>query len=174
MATGGDNLLAIDATDLEDLAGDLKAAERALGREQRRSHKLVADQVVIWSQATARSGTPQEQHFAEAIIGRATPIAARIGVSTTGDMAGANVPIFGAKRRFGWNAGWYEGELRTRRDLGGQLQSPRWVGSGWIAGRRGEGPNVINPTIDAHQTQIEDMHLDGYERALAKAFGGTR
>lgn len=174
MAAGGDSLLAIDASDLEDLAGDLKAAERALGREQRRSHKLVADQVAVWSQAAARSGTPQQRHFADAIVGRASPIMARVAVAATGDMAGANVPIFGAKRRFGWNAGWYEGELRPRRDLGGRSQSPRWVGNSWIAGHAGEGPNVINPTIDAHLPQIEEMHLDGYERAMAKAFGGTR
>ena len=170
-----DPLLAVEAAGLDELIDGLRSAQRDLGREQRRANKDVATQAQRWAQEAARGGTRQQQAMAGAIQARATQTIARLAISQAARGGAANPAFWGAMRRFGWYGGWYRGERNERRAAGfagGRPQSPPWVGNTWVAGRKGEGPHVINDTLAAHVDEIEALYLDAHIRALHRAFPG--
>lgn len=170
-----DRFLAVEAGGLDELIDGLRSAQRDLGREQRRANKDVATQAQRWAQDAARGGTRQQQAMAGAIQARATQTVARLAISQAARWAPANPAFWGAMRHFGWYGGWYRGERNPRRAAGfagGRPQSPPWVGNTWLAGRKGEGPHVINDTLAAHVDEIEALYLDAHIRALRAAFPG--
>lgn len=170
-----DRFLAVEAGGLDELIDGLRSAQRDLGREQRRANKDVATQAQRWAQEAARGGTRQQQAMAGAIQARATQTIARLAISQAARWGAANPAFWGAMRRFGWYGGWYRGEFNPRRAAGfagGRPQSPTWVGNTWVAGRKGEGPHVINDTLAAHVDEIEALYLDAHIRALNRAFPG--
>lgn len=144
----GVGFLSIDGSDIDDLIADLRQVERNLGAQQRKGNRVVGAKVAGWAQADARSGTPQQAHFADAIRFSATQDTARLRLVSTGRLDGADGTFWGSKQ--------FE-------------QFPDWVGNNWIAGSAGEGPYVLNDTISEHLPQIEDMYLDAYEQAFAAA-----
>ncbi len=154
--------LEIEAHGLKELKDGLASARRDLGKEQRKAYKEVGDFVAAKSQARAAQGTRAEQRFAKAIRGRSTQTAARIAVVRS---KGAPGTFFGAKplTRTGFYA-------RGRRRPGMRSQFPNWVGNTWTAGKAGEGPYVINPTIVANRDEIDQKLREAPIRALHKAF----
>lgn len=157
--------LDLEVHGLADLRSGIEKAQKDLARENRRSNKAVAAQVVAWAQSDARGGTRQQARAAAAIKPRGTQNVARIAIDP-GAVPFALAAFFGMQRRTGWFA-----HPRYGRSVG--RQAPEWVGNNWIAGRPGEGPHVINEkTIPEHLDEIERMYMDGYERALKAAFPG--
>lgn len=170
-----DPLLAVEAHGLDELVAGLRSAQQSLGREQRRANKDVALQAQRWAQQAAKGGTRQQQAMAGAIQARATQTVARLAISQAGRWGAANPAFWGAHRRFGWYGGWYRGAVDPQRAAGfakGRPQSLPWVGNTWVAGRRGEGPHVINDTLAAHVDEIGALYLDAHIRALKAAFPG--
>lgn len=172
-----DPVVQVDNSEIVGLAKQIDEARKRLGKEKRRAHKEVAEQVAPVARAHAVSGSPMERHFAAAIQPRSTQTYARIAVAGERSKKGkskANAAFFGAKGRAGWNLGWYKGELRPRRYLGGRPQFQEWVGASWAVGVRGEGPYAINDAIASFGPRIDDLYLEAHERALraAGAFPG--
>lgn len=141
---------------LKDLRKALKSAEdpKTWGRELGRANRVGARQVASWAQSTARGMGGPYAHFAGAIAGRATQVAARVEVRPE-----ANATFWGAYRRTGWNAG-----------HGGRPQHPKWVGASWTPGVSGEGPYAINETIARRAVQIDGIYAEVIARILKQAF----
>jgi len=170
-----DPLLSVSADGLDELLSGLRSAQRDLGREQRRANKDVAVQAQKWAQAAARGGTRQQRAMAGAIQARATQTVARLALSQAGRWGAANAAFWGQQRRFGWYGGWYRGVLDPQRAAGfagGRPQGQPWVGNTWLAGRRGEGPYVLNDVLADHVDEIGLMYVDAHIRALKAAFPG--
>lgn len=170
-----DRVFAVSATGLDELIAGLRGAGQSLGREQRRANKDVATEAQQWAQQAARSGTRQQAAMAGAIQARATQTIARLALSRAQKWGAANPAFWGQQRRFGWYGGWYAGQLNPRRAAGfadGRPQGLPWVGNSWVAGRKGEGPHVLNDTIADHLDEIEGLYAKAYEAAMDAAFPG--
>ena len=123
-----------------------------------------------------RSMVPKESDFYTAKIAciclissmaaakRTTTAAARIGIRPT---PGAQATFWGAKRRTGWYA-------RERYSGSTGRQHPPWVGASWGAGKRGEGPYVLNEAIADHRDEIDEMVLAAPMEVFRQATGGGR
>jgi len=170
-----DQFVTIKADGLGEMIDGLRSAQRDLRREQRRANRDVAVQAQQWARSAASRGTRQQQAMAGAIQARASATMAKLALSTAGKWGAANPAFWGQTRKFGWYGGWYRGERVKRRTAGfadGPPQGPKWVGSNWIGGVKGEGPYVLNDALADHIEEIGDLYLDAYERALKAAFPG--
>lgn len=177
----GAPLIDIEARGLDEVRKALQGASKDLAKAQRRALKQVADKVASDIRERARAGTAAQAHWADAIVGTSTTRFARITIRRRGKWAGANTAFMGArpKSRTGWNRYSYRrngpGSERVRvRAFGASPtpQFPAWVGNRWIAGKRGEGPYVLNPTIADNQDRINTMLERAYARAVNEALGG--
>lgn len=156
--------LSVTGSSVEKLIDDLQASEKALAKEQRKAHRKVAAQVVKRAQAAAGGGTRREAKYARAIKPAATATVARIRIANGKTTAGAGATFWGAKRR----SGWYGAQ---KYNASPAPQHPKWVGNTWLAGRRGEGPHVINDVIASYAPEIDGMYQDAHVEALSQAFG---
>lgn len=148
-----DPVLAVDASELIDLARGLGEARKRLNGEKRKAHKQVAEQVAPVARARSAAESPLARHFADRIRPRSTATYARIAVTSPGIAA-----VTGAKRRFGW----YAAE-KYAASTGRQFQ-PFQPGM----------PPAIQDALDALGPRIDDLYLEAHERALkaAGAFPG--
>ena len=147
-----DPFLSLTVDGLDDMVRGINDAQRALSREQAKQNQKIAGPIAAAARAKAAGGTPQQRHFAIVIRAKSTARQVRIAISQArGTQAGGWGTFFGAKK---WK------------------QFPTWVGNSWDAGKRGEGPYVINDTIADHLDEIEDKTAKAFETALFKAFPG--
>lgn len=157
----GGGLVRVEAPDAKALAAALRAAERGMRRELARSNRAVARDTRGWARAAAASGTKLQRRAKGGIGSSADARAARLRVSPTKGAPMARVAFWGAKKRTGWYAGLYT--------VGSKRQHPEWVGDTWKVAKAGEGPYVINATLDARQDDIAELFLAGQWAALARA-----
>lgn len=155
-----DPLLDMKVAGVEEFMASLKKASKDLGTEQRKKHRVVSTKVVEWAKSAASSGTPLERLGAADLAPSATGKGARLLIRN-----GPGRPAF-------WGAlghsGWYD----QPKFAGSTPQFPDWVGSTWIAGKRGEGPYVINDVLAERVDEIEALYAEAYESALKSAFPG--
>ena len=164
MAEDGGHLLNIDASSLERAAADIERGAKDLAKTQRGVYREISQKVSGWARFDAASGSRRERRFASAITARPTTAAARVGIRPT---PGAQATFWGAKRRTGWYA-------RERYAGSTGRQHPPWVGASWDAGKRGEGPYVLNETVADHRDEIDQMVLAAPMEVFRRATGGGR
>jgi hypothetical protein len=89
----------------------------------------------------------------------ATQQQASIGVSSGGIPA---VAFWGALKRTGWYA--------HIHSPGGRPQHPKWVGTSWEPGQRGQGPYAINDALAEVADTIEERYAEMITDLAARAF----
>lgn len=148
------------SSDIGAFMASLTKASKDLATEQRKKNRAVSAQVVAWVKSAAAGGTPLEQLGAADVAPSATSSTARVSIRK-----GPGRPAFwGTRKRKGWYA--------APRYAGSPPQFPEWVGNSWIAGKRGEGPYVINDVLADRVEEIEALYAEAYEKALGSAFPG--
>lgn len=140
---------------LPEFRRELKAVDKAFGKELRQVHlkvaRLVADRAKAAAPARAR----------KAIRARATQRSASIEmVNNPADALGI---LWGMRRR----SGWY-GARRYRQSSGRQFRP--WVGNQWDPGETGGQPYYVGPAINASVDEVVELFGDGIEKLAARAF----
>lgn len=155
-----DPILDMKVAGLDEFTASIRKASKDLGTEQRKKHRVVSTKAVGWVKSAASGGTPLERLGAADIAPSATVAAARLLIRN-----GPGRPAFwGAKG----HSGWYD----QPKFAGSTPQFPTWVGNTWIAGKRGEGPYVINDVLADRVEEIEALYAEAYEAAVKSAFPG--
>lgn len=141
---------------LKDLRKELKKLEDARPwlKEMTAANREIARDVTEWSRAAAVAMGGQQAHFAGALSGRATQIAARV------EVAGARTP---------------KGKARANPAFWGRNSQGNWIGASWDVGVSGEGPYAINEAIARRYVEIEARFRALIDRVTGEAFpdGGS-
>lgn len=165
-------------------AADPKAAKAQF----KRAEKIIAQRVAAVANAEAAGATGATRHYPKGVKGKATARGASVY-----PWKKASYPAFwGAKpgKRTGWNRTSYlrknaathttvrtnapgrssASAVRTRRNLGGKPQFPKWVGNTWEAGVKGQGPYAINPAVADSRPFIERAYVNAMAQTARRAF----
>jgi hypothetical protein len=97
------------------------------------------------------------------IRGSSSAESAAVGLNRRSHHQFAAGTFFGAVDRFGWYA-----QEKYANSEGRQF--PDWVGSEWRGGVTGEGPYVINYTVDEERPRIIEMFGDAMDDLFGRAF----
>jgi hypothetical protein len=142
---------------------DLRAVDDQANKKMAAIHRDVAkhDQ----SKAKTNAGLAGGAYAAakSAITRSASSSGAAIGVRDTSRVPFAEATFWGAERRSGWYAQQKYAESEGR-------QFPEWVGNTWEAGKKGEGPYVLNYTIAEELPEVLDIYWRGVDDLFSEAF----
>lgn len=141
---------------LEEFRDQLRAMGPKVEKEIKRVHKSAAE--LIAQNAKARvSG-----RLGPAIKPKGDLDGAKVGTEARGSYADALVRFWGTRKRTGWYA--------APRYADSTRQHPEWVGNQWKPGIRDGEPYYIGDAINETVTDVEQMILEGYQAAAARAF----
>lgn len=171
--------LEIDSRAIREVAAELADAQRRLGIEIRREHKVIAEQVAR-DIATASSFRVGFRQVHDAWKGAGVSAGARLYLSTPkeGARARAILAYMGSNRRsrFGWNRYSYKakgvvsGQRRNPAGSRPQYRRP-WVGNNWIVGLPGEGPYVVRDIAPRITNRVTEQYAEAFDRATVKVWG---
>lgn len=156
-------MTSIDVDDIDRFTSRLSDIEDAEPKVMKKAYGKVAS----YTQSRARSNASQAggtyQKAKTAIRGYSDPTSASIGVNKQSSNPFAQGTFYGALGRFGWYAAAKYAESEGR-------QFDDWVGTNWRSGVTGEGPYVINYTVDEETPQIVEKFGDAMVELFGPAF----
>lgn len=168
--------LDVTAPEVHAVVKEFGAAQKALGKELRREHKAIADDIAgkINRRAGSRKGF---RTFGAAWAGTGTIAGARLYLRAKAGGGGALTAYAGRRplTRSGWNKSVYQGRvrIRTRRMIPPDKPQARpHIGKTWIAGLPGEGPYIVREVVPAESEHIGERYQDAYQRATGKIWRG--
>jgi len=151
----------IEVEGLASFRSSLKRADKNIDKEFGRAQRELGRLLVIDAKAKARASGTARRHFAGKITMRSNRDGLILGIRDPKMSAAA---FWGAKRRTGWYA-----DSRYRKST---RQHPIWVGNGWQAGVKGQGPYALNDAIADNRDRIFDLYSEAVflasEGALSK------
>jgi hypothetical protein len=157
------NGAAIDVKGLTSFTNDLRAVADDEPKAMKRAYGRTASHVQSRSRSNATAAGGQFAKAKSAIRGSSDHESASVGVSRSGRIPYAQGTFWGARGRFGW----YAAQKYANSD---GRQFPEWVGTDWRPGVTGEGPLVINYTVDEERPEIIERFADAVDEMFGRSF----
>jgi hypothetical protein len=148
---------------LDEFNRDLRRVADNEPRQMKRAYGKIASHVQSRSRSNAGLAGGAYSKAKSAIRGSSDADGAAVGVSRSGRIPFAQGTFWGAVGRFGWYAAAKYAQSDGR-------QFPEWVGANWRAGVTGEGPYVLNYTVDEERPEIIDTFGDAMDDLFRPAF----
>lgn len=148
---------------LAEMRRDLRDVEPDAPKKLKKAYGKIASHAQSRSRRNATLAGGAYAAAKTSIRGSSSADGAAVGLNRRSHHAFAAGTFFGALSRSGWYAQAKYAESEGR-------QFPEWVGQHWRAGVTGEGPYVINYTVDEERPEIIEMFGDAMEELFSKAF----
>lgn len=154
---------AIRVEGLSDFRPELRQVDPNAAKELRKAYSKIASHTQSRARTNATLAGGAYAAAKTSIRGSASNDGAYVGLNRRSHHQFAGGTFFGALGRFGWYA-----QAKYAASAGRQF--PEWVGSNWRAGVTGEGPYVINYTVDEERPEIYEMFGDAMDDLFGPSF----